>query len=107
MKVVAALRLGLSFFVQLVLANISVLRTVMQPRLNIRPGIVAYPLEIKSDKAITWLANMITLTPGTLTLDVSADRRTLFIHTLDIADASDVVESIKTAFERHLLELES
>jgi len=105
-KITAALGLLISFAVELVAANWAVLRIVLRPRLALRPGILAYRTELRTDLAKTWLANMITLTPGTLTLFVSDDRRTLYIHTLDIDDTSKIADSIRRAFESKLLELE-
>ncbi len=105
-KLYYILRLLGSFAIELVAANLAVARVVLAPRLHIRPGIVAYPLELRSETAITWLANLITLTPGTLTIDVSEDHKLLYIHTLNIADASEVIASIRQAFEVHLLEIE-
>lgn len=105
-KVLSAIRLILSFFWELLLSNLAVVRAVLRPKLDIRPGIVAYPLKVRTPSAITWLANLITLTPGTLSLYVSDDLQTLYIHTLNIDDPADVVETIARAFERHLLELE-
>ncbi len=95
-----------SFVVELVKANLAVARAVLKRRINVRPGIVAYPTELNTNWGITILANMITLTPGTLTLDVSTDRRTLYIHTLDVGDPAEVVRSIRSAFETKLLILE-
>jgi multicomponent Na+:H+ antiporter subunit E len=74
--------------------------------LSIRPGIIAYRTDLRTDFAKSWLANMITLTPGTLTLFVSDDHSTLYIHTLDIDDAEAVSAGIRRAFESKLLELE-
>ena len=95
-----------SFAVELLAANWAVLRIVVSPRLALRPGILAYHTELRTDLAKTWLANMITLTPGTLTLYVSEDRQTLYIHTLDIDDTQKIGDSIRHAFEAKLLELE-
>ena len=105
-KAVLIAQLLARFAYELVLSNIVVARAVLRPHLEIRPGIVRYPTELQTDLAITTLANMITLTPGTLTLDVSADRKELYIHTLNIRDAAEVVTSIRNAFESKLLELE-
>lgn len=99
-------RLLLSFVYELLASNIAVLRIVLRPRIRIQPGIVAFHTELRSEAAITCLANMITLTPGTLTLDVSEDRSTLFIHTLDVESPEAVCRLIHETFERHLLELE-
>lgn len=105
-KLGAVVGLLFGFAVELVAANWAVLRIVVRPRLALRPGILAYHTELKTDLAKTWLANLITLTPGTLTLFVSDDRKTLYIHTLDIDDPAQISDSIRRVFERRLLELE-
>ena len=106
MKVLYALKLGALFAYELVMSNIAVARVVLKPGLTIRPGIVAYRTDLKSPTAITWLANLITLTPGTLTLAVSEDQRVLYIHTLNVDDPNEVTSSIRRSFEANLLELE-
>jgi multicomponent Na+:H+ antiporter subunit E len=68
-----------------------------------RPGIVAIPLDVEGDAAIVLLANLITLTPGAFSLDVSGDRRVLFIHTLYADDAFR--REIKEGFERRVIEV--
>ena len=105
-KLYYAARLAVWFAIELVLANVVVARTVLRRRLEIRPGIIAYKTELKSKLAITWLANLITLTPGTLTLYLSDDHETLYIHTLNISDPQLVADGIRKAFEQNLLELE-
>jgi multicomponent Na+:H+ antiporter subunit E len=89
----------------IVKANIDVARIVIRPRLNIKPGIIAIPLDVKSEAGITVLANLITLTPGTVTLDVSSDRRTIYVHCIDIQDADAIRDDIKQSFERRVMEL--
>lgn len=105
-KLYYAARLAVWFFYELFLANIAVAKAVLSPRLAIKPGIIAYRTELKSPVAITWLANLITLTPGTLTMYLSDDHDTLYIHTLNVDDPNAVVASIRRAFERNLVELE-
>jgi multicomponent Na+:H+ antiporter subunit E len=94
------------FVYDLVVANLQVALLICRPRLRIRPALFHLPLELESDAAITTLANMISLTPGTLTVDVTPDRRCLVIHALDVADLEDTKRSIKERFERPLRELE-
>ena len=101
-----SLRLFTMFLIELMLANVVVARTILQPRLRIRPGIIAYNTELRTRTAVAWLANLITLTPGTLTLYLDDDHRTLYIHTLNVDDPDTVIEGIRRAFERSLLELE-
>jgi multicomponent Na+:H+ antiporter subunit E len=72
-----------------------------------RPGVIAIPLNARTDVEITLLANLITLTPGTLSLDVSADRSVLYIHVMyiDNDDIDAVRRKIKEGFERRILEV--
>ena len=101
-----AIRLILSFFRELWLSNLTVARIVLSPKVRIRPGIVAYHTRLRTDVGITTLANLITLTPGTLTLDLSKDRSTLYIHTINVDWPEQVSATIRHAFEDYLLELE-
>lgn len=93
------------FLWELFRANLRVAYDVLTPRHHMRPGVVAVPLELDSDAAITLLANLITLTPGTLSLDVSADRRVLYVHTMYIEDPDTFRCDIKQGFEHRVKEL--
>ena len=63
---------------------------MLTPRARARTGVLAIPLEAKSDLEITMLANLITLTPGSVSLDVSSDRRFLYLHAMYIDDVDRV-----------------
>jgi multicomponent Na+:H+ antiporter subunit E len=104
-QTVVGLTLALVFSKELLKSNIAVLRIVFSPRARIRSGVIAVPTELTNDVALTMLANMITLTPGTLTLDISPDRRYLYVHTLNLDDPEDVKQEIQKAFEVYLREL--
>lgn len=104
-KVVHVLGLALFFLRELITANLRVAFDVLTPGLRIRPGIVAIPLDVTTDAEITLLANLITLTPGTLSLDVSTDRRVLYIHAMYIDDPEAVRQQIKRGFERRVIEV--
>ncbi|MBN9310525.1 Na+/H+ antiporter subunit E [Devosia sp.] len=99
-------RLARTFVVELVLCALRVARLVIRPDVNahIRPAIVAFPLSAKTDAEITLLANLITLTPGTLSVDVSEDRRFLYIHAIDLADREAFLAEIANGFERQVME---
>ena len=105
-KLLVAARLLLSFLLALVRANIAVVRVVLSPRLRLAPGILRLPVELESDLAITALANMITLTPGTLTVAVSDDRSCLYVHSLGAEGPEKVSADIDRDMVRHLAELE-
>lgn len=93
------------FFWQLLLANVRVAWEVITPDLHATPGIIAIPLDLDSDIEITILANLITLTPGTLSLDISSDHRTLYVHSMYVKDAESFRQSIKQGFEKRVQEL--
>ncbi len=104
-KLPAALMLALVFAYELVVSSIRVAWAVLAPRTRCRPGVVAVPLDAATDAEITLLANLLTLTPGTLSLDVSPDRRTLHVHAMFLDDADALCAGIKGRFERRILEL--
>jgi multicomponent Na+:H+ antiporter subunit E len=89
----------------LTVASIRVAYSILLPMRFLRPGIVAVPLEASTDAEITLLANLITLTPGTLTLDVSTDRRTLYVHAIHVGDPEDFRRNLKASFERRVIEV--
>jgi multicomponent Na+:H+ antiporter subunit E len=95
----------LFFVAEVVKANLRVAYDVVTPTYYMRPGVLAVPLEAKTDEEITALANLITLTPGTLSLDVSSDRKVLYIHAMFMDDPDEVRREIKEGFERRLLEV--
>lgn len=101
----AAFKLTLIFFRELTLSNISVLRLVIRPKLNIQPMIFALPTDLKHSWEITLLSSLITLTPGTIVLNVSDDQRTLYIHAIDVDDVEEAIDSIKNSFEKAIKEV--
>jgi multicomponent Na+:H+ antiporter subunit E len=93
------------FLWELLLANFRVAYDIVTPRLYMQPGVVAIPLDATTDAEITLLANLITMTPGSLSLDVSDDRRVLYVHSMFVGDVEEFRRSIKDGFERRVLEL--
>ena len=85
-------------------ANIMVAKIVLQPKIDIKPGIIAVPINAKTDVGITAIANTITLTPGTLTIDMSDDRSILYVHAIDATDPEGVAQSIRDELEKYVLE---
>jgi len=92
------------FLKELTLSAIKVAFMLLRPNMRLRPGIFAFPLTITRDFEITLLANLITLTPGTLSVDVSDDRKTLYVHALDCHDPAAERRAISTGFERRIRE---
>ena len=85
-------------------ANIDVAYRVLHPSLPINPGIVKVETNLKSDTALTFLANSITLTPGTLTVDIDSDNGVLYVHWIDVKakDIEAATRIIVQRFERVL-----
>jgi multicomponent Na+:H+ antiporter subunit E len=89
---------------KLILASLRVAWDVVTPRHHMKPGVIAVPLEAKTDLEITLLASLISLTPGTLTLDVSEDRSELYVHAMYLDDPDALRREIKQDLERRVLE---
>lgn len=97
--------LFLGFFTkELIKANFKVALDVLTPRWMMKPGVIGIPLEAKTDLEITMVANLISLTPGTLSLDVSTDRRMLFIHAMFLHDEKNLRRDL-LEIERRILQI--
>lgn len=96
----ALLRFVGFFAVDLFRASLQVVGLVLRPRLRLRPAVVAVPVRGASDGLLTLLANAISLTPGTLTLEVDRPRSTLYVHVLDVGAGPDAVERLRTSILR-------
>lgn len=90
---------------ELFVASLKVAYDVITPKERVKPGIIAFPLRAKTDFEITLLANLITLTPGTLSIDVSKDRKTLYVHDIYITnyDFEKKKIEIRDGFESRVL----
>lgn len=94
------------FFIrEITVSSWRVAHDIVTPTTHARPAIVAVPLTVETDVEITMLANLITLTPGTLSLELSEDRRTLYVHGMFVDDLDAFRTEIKTVMERRVLEL--
>lgn len=89
---------------KLILASLRVAWDVVTPRYHMKPGVIAVPLEAKTDLEITLLASLISLTPGSLSLDVSDDRSRLYVHAMYLDDPDALRREIKENLERRVLE---
>lgn len=89
----------------IVTANLDVARLILGPSATLRPAFVEYPLDLTHDFAISLLASTISLTPGTVSSELSEDRRTLLIHALDVGDEAELIATIKQRYERPLQEV--
>ena len=86
----------------LVLANVRVALDVLRPRTAIRPAVVAIPLDVTTDGEILLLSMLINITPGSVTIDLSDDRRTLYVHVMHMTTPEASRREIKDGFERRV-----
>ncbi len=103
-RVPRVLHLAGYFFYQLIVSNFRVMWEVITPRHSSRPGIIGIELTARTDMEIMLVANMISLTPGTLSLDISDDRRVLYVHFMFLDDPTLARREIKDGLERRVLE---
>ncbi|PEN14841.1 sodium:proton antiporter [Longibacter salinarum] len=98
----------LTYYVwELVWSSIRVAIDVLNPRLKVRPAVVRVPLIIRSDVEVTLLANLISLTPGTLSLDVEGGNTALYIHAMDVDEPDRLRQEIRDRLERRVVSLTS
>ena len=93
---------------EIILSNLSLAWLIIQPNPKLDPGIVAIPLTVTGGLEITVLASSITLTPGTLTVDLGTDakgRTVLYVHNLRVGDPEQFRRSVKDGFERMILRI--
>lgn len=88
-------------------SNLHIAYDILKPGLMINPAIIAVPLDVKSDLEIVTLASVITLTPGTLSLELSSDKKILYVHEMYISgkDIEASRQNIKNGFEKKIIEL--
>ncbi|WP_188453588.1 Na+/H+ antiporter subunit E [Virgibacillus oceani] len=104
-RVYKIIKLILLFIKELISANIDIVKLVYKPKLDIEPGIFSMPTDLTSNWEITLLANLITLTPGTLSVAISNDNSHIYIHAMDIDDIEDEIMAIKNTFEKAIMEV--
>ena len=100
-----AVGLAAFFFWELVRANLRLALDVATPRYQMKPGILAIPLDATRDSEILLLAMLINLTPGSVALDVSDDRTVMYVHVMYIDSPEAARAEIKDGFERRVREL--
>ena len=100
-----ALELGLYFLAEMVRANLRVGALLLRPGLHLRPALLRVPVEVGSERELALLSNLITLTPGTLTLDVAPDGRALYVHVMSATDPSALRRAIQHGLARRIRRL--
>lgn len=104
-RALAWLRVGATFLAELAKSTATTIRAVLGRPDRLRPAILAVPLDVRSQGGIALFADMVTLTPGTTSLDVSADGRTLYVHALHAPDPEAAVRALKAGLEARAREV--
>ncbi|SMX23278.1 Na+/H+ antiporter subunit E [Boseongicola aestuarii] len=104
-RVWRVLKLFAFFLYELVVSSVRVAWDVLTPTQLSNPAIIEMPLDVKSDIEILLVTNLISLTPGTLSLDVSPDRSTLIVHAMFADDPDALIAELKDGMERKVMEV--
>lgn len=91
------------YLYELVVSSIYVAYDIITPKDLMKPGFVEVPVDLKSDTAIIALANLISMTPGSLTIDMSPDKKKIFVHVMYLYDREKFVKKVKTQLEKRLM----
>src|SRR5699024_5890818 len=104
-RVWAFVKLCILFAVELTKANLDMVGVVLKKEMNHKPCVVAVRTKLETDIEISLLAALISLTPGTITMDFSDDNKTLYIHAIDVDDLDEFRDDIHNSFEKAILEV--
>ena len=99
------LRLTGIVLVDIIIANLRLIPLILGPKRRLQPRFLVIPLDLRHPFPISLLASIITLTPGTVSANLSGDRRTLLVHGLRVPDETQAVADIKYRYERRLKEV--
>lgn len=99
-RVYRIIMLTVTFLTELIKANFDVLKIILKPRIENKPGFFVYETDLEYDWQLVLLSNLITLTPGTVVLGISDDRKKIYIHSIDFSTKEEEVESIKSSLEK-------
>ena len=105
MRVPKILAFIMYFLYDMLKANIEVAMDVVTPNYNMKPGIIKFEMDAKTDFEITMLANMVAMTPGTLVIDISKDKKYMYIHVMYLKDIARFKRNLKQRTEKKLLEI--
>lgn len=94
-----------TFNIELVLATWDTIKAIVAPPSRLRPAILAVPLDVRSNEGKTLFASMVTLTPGTTSIEVSGDGKTLYVHLLDAPDHDAAIAAMKSTLEARAREV--
>ncbi|MBM5696060.1 Na+/H+ antiporter subunit E [Listeria seeligeri] len=104
-RLFALVKLVFRFLHDLIVSTIHVSRIVLKKDMNIRPGIFRYDTTLETDWEVTMLALLITLTPGTLSIDISDDYKSIYVHSLHVPNIEEEIATIRKSYEGAIMEV--
>jgi Multisubunit Na+/H+ antiporter, MnhE subunit len=104
-KIIVVTEFFFYYLKELIKANLILSYDILTPTNLMKPGIVEIPLDLKTDNEIITLVNLVTMTPGSLSLDISEDKTRLYVHVLYLDDASKFREEVKSGLEKRVKEV--
>ncbi|RHW37998.1 Na+/H+ antiporter subunit E [Neobacillus notoginsengisoli] len=96
------IKLAAVFIQELFISGYMVIRHVIRPTLAIAPGTITLETDLETDIEVTLLSLLVTLTPGSVVINVSEDNKTLFVHVLDTSDSNEAILNSKVRFENSI-----
>lgn len=90
---------------EIIIASFRVARSILLPRYQWQPALIDFPLSCTNDIQITFLVNVISLTPGTLTLEISRDKKNMLLHVMFFSDKQRLISDIKRKFEHPIMRI--
>lgn len=104
-RFVAIIKLFFVFIAELMSSSLLVARQILSPKIKVTPGIFRLETELEGELEVTLLALLLSLTPGSVVVEVSHDSKAFFIHAMDIPESSDSVIKSKKVFEKAIKEV--
>lgn len=101
----ACLKLLFAFISELIQSSILVLKQILSPQLKIQPGIFRYETVLRSDFEITLISLLLTLTPGSVVMEVMPEGNVLYVHAMDVENERDAILSQLKNFEKAIMEV--
>lgn len=104
-RLFALVKLLYFFIHDLIISTVHVARIILRKDMNIRPGIFRYDTTLETNWEVTMLAIMITLTPGTLSIDISDDYKVIYVHSLHVPNIEEEIATIRKSYEGAIMEV--
>lgn len=104
-KIALFVRFIIFYIKEVIVSNLRVAYDVLTPQDHSQPAIIALRLDSKNDWQTFFIANLISMTPGTLSMDVSSDRKTLYIHAMFAEKPEQLKQDLKVSIEKRVLDL--